>query len=184
MRPNGARAGAISTRARKRRKALVLSLATVVLTLLALASYARMPSYLVWNASASVPRGLYLMSPNAPIGRYDLVLAWLPDAVRRTAAERHYLPADVPIIKPVAAMFGDIVCAVGDGISINETVIAKRLAHDRQGRPMPTWLGCKILRDDELLLLAAGVTDSFDGRYFGPLEASQVVGTLVPLWTY
>jgi conjugative transfer signal peptidase TraF len=162
----------------------VLTLATVALALLALASSARMPSYLVWNASASVPLGLYLMSPNAPIGRHDLVLAWLPDAMRQTAAERRYLPADVPIIKPVAAIFGDIVCAGTDGISINEKVIAKRLAHDRQGRLMPTWLGCKTLRDNELLLLAPGVTDSFDGRYFGPLDLSQVVGTVVPLWTF
>jgi conjugative transfer signal peptidase TraF len=154
------------------------------MTLLALASYARMPSYLVWNASASVPLGLYLMTPDAPIGRHDLVLAWLPISARRTAADRGYLPVNVPIIKPVAAIFGDTVCAIEDGISINEKVIAKRLAQDRQGRPMPTWIGCKTLRDNELLLIAAGVTDSFDGRYFGPLEASQVVGTLVPLWTY
>jgi conjugative transfer signal peptidase TraF len=124
------------------------------------------------------------MSPNASVGRHDLVLAWLPDEVRRTAAERRYLPSNVPIIKPVAAIFGDTVCASGDDIAINETVMAKRLAHDRQGRSMPTWQGCKTLRENELFLLAAGVSDSFDGRYFGTLEASQVVGTLVPLWTY
>jgi type IV secretory pathway protease TraF len=32
-------------------------------------------------------------------------------------------------------------------------------------------------------LLMPGVPASFDGRYFGPIRASAVIGKLVPLWT-
>ena len=28
-----------------------------------------------------------------------------------------------------------------------------------------------------------GVPDSLDGRYFGPLPASSIIGRAVPLWT-
>jgi len=43
--------------------------------------------------------------------------------------------------------------------------------------------GCRILRQDEVFLLNPRSADSLDGRYFGPLPTSSVVGRAVPLWT-
>lgn len=160
-----------------------LALAGLGLGLIGCAWLADPAPRLVWNASASAPLGLYRVEVGARIGRGDTVLAVLPDAPRRLAAERFYLPASVPLIKRVAAMTGDRICGEGDGVSINGRVVAQRLAHDDKGRPLPRWTGCRVLADSEVFLLMEGVPDSFDGRYFGPVDAAQIVGRLVPLWT-
>jgi conjugative transfer signal peptidase TraF len=137
---------------------------------------------LVWNASASVPIGFYWRVTGAP-SRGDLVLARAPLWARRLAAERHYLPINVPIVKRVAAVAGDVVCASGDAISIDGRVVGYRLASDRTGRSLPQWEGCETLGAGEFFLLMADVPDSFDGRYFGVTERWDIIGRLAPLWT-
>ena len=48
-------------------------------------------------------------------------------------------------------------------------------------RPLPVWQGCRTLGTGELLLLNPDHPDSLDGRYFGPLPASAVIGRATPL---
>src|SRR3546814_3369298 len=86
-----------------------------------------------------------------------LVRAGLPPDARRLAAERGYLPDGVPLVKRIAALEGDRVCALDDAVSVNGRVAAKRQARDRLGRPLPRWTGCHVLADDELFLLMADV---------------------------
>lgn len=136
---------------------------------------------LVWNASASAPLGLYLrVDDTAEIG--DYVLVRTPPPVRDLAAERGYLPASVPMVKRIAADRGDLVCASGRTVSINGHIEIRRLEYDREGRPLPFWLGCRHLANDETFLLMADVSDSFDGRYFGPISRTAIIGKLVPIW--
>ncbi len=138
---------------------------------------------LVWNASASAPIGFYWRVAGRPSSG-DLVLARAPLWARKLAAERRYLPIGVPIIKRVAAVAGDVVCASGDAISIDGRVVAHRWASDRMGRPLPHWEGCETLGAGEFFLLMADTPDSFDGRYFGVTERRDIIGRLVPLWTW
>src|SRR3546814_1519836 len=70
-------------------------------------------SDLVWNASASAPIGLYSVSPGVPADPGDMVIARVPQLWRDLAARRHYLPANVPLVKRVAAAAGDDVCGLG-----------------------------------------------------------------------
>jgi conjugative transfer signal peptidase TraF len=137
---------------------------------------------LIWNASASAPIGFYWRVAGAP-SPGDLVLARAPFWARKLAAERRYLPIGVPIIKRVAAVAGDVVCASGDAISIDGRLVAHRLASDRMGRPLPWWEGCETLGAGEFFLLMADAPDSFDGRYFGVTERRDIIGRLVPIWT-
>ena len=138
---------------------------------------------LVWNASASAPLGLYWVAHSGPELR-QLVLVETPESVRALAATRGYLPAGVPLVKRVVALAGAEVCALDRGILIDGREVAVRLALDAQGRPLPAWNGCRVLEPDEIFLLQEGVAGSFDGRYFGPVKRSDVLGILVPLWTY
>jgi conjugative transfer signal peptidase TraF len=137
---------------------------------------------LVWNASASAPIGLYaLVSHDARRG--DLALVRTPPSVRELAAARGYLPANVPMVKRIAAANSDIVCASKELIFINGKAVAARRDHDSAHRPLPSWSGCRRLARDEVFLLMAPARDSFDGRYFGPTPRASIIGRLEPLWT-
>jgi conjugative transfer signal peptidase TraF len=137
---------------------------------------------LMWNASASTPIGLYRIARGAP-GVGDWVAVRTPIAVRRLAAERHYLPANVPLVKRVAARQGQRVCAAGRQVEVDGKAVASRRGRDPLGRPLPWWRGCQRLAAGELLVLGTA-PDSFDGRYFGPISSSAVIGRAVPLWTW
>ena len=166
------------------RKRAILALGLAGLGLLGLTALARPAPLLIYNASASAPIGFYHVLPAEPIRRGDLVLARTPDSVRRLAAERDYLPATVPLVKRVAALDGDTVCAIHHAITIDGRHVANQLAVDRLGRPLPVWTGCRTLGPGDIFLLMQSVPDSFDGRYFGPIRTTAVIGRLVSLWLW
>jgi len=174
-------AAAQSAAARRRRLLLVLSIATGCAAL-AIPGLTNPAPRLIWNASPSVPIGLYRLLPGTAPRLGDLVVVRLPDPARGLAAVRHYLPAGVPLLKRVAALAGDRVCALDASLSINGARRAIRLRRDTANRPLPWWTGCRTLRPDELLLLATDRRDSFDGRYFGPVSTASIIGTATPLW--
>ena len=161
----------------------ILTLGALGLGLIGFTSFADPAPRLVWNASASAPIGLYLNMGARDVSRGDLVLARAPESAHRLAATRGYLPEDVPLVKQVAGLSGDTICAAGDTTWINGGTPTLRLRRDRHGLEMPTWTGCKLLNSDEIFLLMGDVPDSFDGRYFGPIATSMIIGRLVPLWT-
>lgn len=136
---------------------------------------------LVWNASASAPIGLYLVQPDALLDPGDMVVARLPQAVRQMAAQRRYLPLNVPLVKRAVAVAGDEVCALGQGVFLNGRRIAGRQIVDGAGRPMPAWSGCVRLRGGEIFLLM-DASASFDGRYFGVTPRADIMGKARLLW--
>lgn len=137
---------------------------------------------LIWNASASAPLGLYAVGSPASLETGHMVIARVPEAYRRFAAERRYLPENVPLVKRIAGEPGDTVCAVGAAVFVNGTHVADRLARDRAKRPMPWWSGCVTLRRGTLFLLITDSPASFDGRYFGPTPRGDIIGRAWPLW--
>lgn len=152
------------------------------ITLLGLTSLFPPAPRLVWNASASAPIGLYSVSPGASIETGDMVVARVPDPWRMLAAKRRYIPANVPLVKHVAAAAGDEVCALGQEIFVNGRWLAERRVADAEHRPMPWWSGCVTLRGRQLFLLMTDSPASFDGRYFGVTNSTQVIGKARLLW--
>lgn len=138
---------------------------------------------LLWNVSASAPIGLYRVTHGRALARGDLVLAVPARALAAFADARGYLPQGVPLVKRIAAVAGNAVCARGNAVFIDGRFAAARRAADREGRPLSSWSGCRRLRSGEVFLLMADVRASFDGRYFGPTKVSEIVGTLEPIWT-
>jgi len=136
---------------------------------------------LLWNASASAPIGLYWVSPDAPVMTGDMVVARLPEPFRALAAARRYLPRNVPVVKRVAAEPGDEVCTLGDQVFVNGRAVARRKTVDAAGRTMPSWHGCRMLRRQQLFLLMDN-PDSFDGRYIGVSEGTDLIGRAKLLW--
>jgi conjugative transfer signal peptidase TraF len=138
---------------------------------------------LVWNASASMPTGLYAVEPGARLATGDVAVARLPIGARALAARRHYLPLGVPLVKKVAAVAGQRICWTGGRVTIDGRLAALRRRDDRAGRPLPWRHGCTMLLGDRVLLLATRSPDSFDGRYFGPTDAHDQIGKGITLWT-
>ncbi len=138
---------------------------------------------LIWNASASAPIGLYVVTPGGALATGTMVVAWPPDAWRSLAAARHYLPLHVPLVKRIAAGPGDMVCASRSAILIDGRKVASRQAQDRLGRPMSWWSACLHLQDGQYFLLMPDAPASFDGRYFGISEQADIIGSAHPLWT-
>ena len=171
----------VAGRRTRRRRLLIAALISSTAGPLVASALWRPPMLLVWNASASAPVGLYRLRVDAPVRRRDMVIAWTPEPVRSLAARRHYLPANVPLVKRVAAVAGDRVCAIGKIISINGRRVATRRRSDAAGRPMPWWSGCRDLRHGEYFLLMDNPL-SFDGRYFGITRRQELVGRAVLLW--
>lgn len=139
---------------------------------------------LVYNASASAPRGWYWVSRPLEIRVGDVVLAPLPKNIANLADERHYLPLTVPILKRVGAIEPQRVCIRGMWVQIGTQIVAERLERDGAGRPLPAWQGCRALLPGELFLLNTAHRASFDSRYFGPIPSASVLGVARPLWTW
>lgn len=139
--------------------------------------------YAVWNATASVPTGLYAIRGAASLHVGERVAIEPPTALRRLLAERHYLSTGVPLLKRIAAVRGQRVCRFAHGITIDGQHVGAARARDRLGRPLPVWAGCRMLRTGELFVMNPAAPDSFDGRYFGVLRDAAVIGRATPVWT-
>lgn len=137
---------------------------------------------LIWNASASVPVGLYWMRPVSSPKVGDLVAVLPPRALAGFLAERHYLPRGVPMLKHVAGVSGQLVCRNAYRITVDGKHLGDARDRDHLGRELPVWKGCRALARGDIFLMNPDVPDSFDGRYFGPLPATTITGRLTPLW--
>jgi conjugative transfer signal peptidase TraF len=130
---------------------------------------------LLLNGSPSEPPGLYLRAQGP--ARAGAIIAFRTPAAAFPYADRHmpYLHQR-PLLKAVAAIAGDEVCTHGDTLAINGIARAAIQTRDQEGGVLPHWSGCRSLRADELFVFSARVPNSFDSRYYGPVNQRAVLG--------
>ncbi len=87
----------------------------------------------------------------------------------------------MPVLKRLSGLRGDHVCRDGLAISINGRVVAVAMIADARGRGLPIWSGCSSLQHDDVFLLGDS-PDSFDGRYFGLLKRTHIIGKAARIW--
>jgi conjugative transfer signal peptidase TraF len=162
-------------------RATILSgISALGVALIALPATGILSPFLVYNPSPSAPIGFYKIEPAGEIRRGDLVFSNLPEDAEDLAAARGYLPKGVPVIKTVFALEGDYVCETGGRLSINENTVVSLRSTDNRGHPLPSpWSSCRPLAHREVLLLSDRIPDSFDGRYFGAVLDTDVLGKAV-----
>jgi type IV secretory pathway protease TraF len=124
-----------------------------------------------------------MRTPSVRLNEGVLVALRVPPAVRGLVHERRYLPNGSLLIKPVAAVAGDHVCARGGVLFINGEPFGTIRARDSEGRELPVYRGCGVLPAGQVFL-AAHHSRSFDSRSFGPVDVRALQGTVTPLWTY
>jgi conjugative transfer signal peptidase TraF len=140
-------------------------------------------THYIWNASSSVPVGLYQLQPIDKIALLDLVAIQPPEPLARYLADGGYLPRDVLLLKRVLALTGQTVCRMTRTIAIDGVQVGEARDRDRRGRLLPSWQGCRVLGAGEFFVMNPDASDSLDGRYFGMLRTSSVVGRALPVWT-
>ena len=156
---------------------------TAAVSLIGVASIASFAPRLIWNASASTPVGFYTIGEVGNLEVTDLVAVDAPEPLATFLSDGGYLPRGVPLLKRVAALPGQRVCRTGLVITVDGVPLGDALDRDRRGRLLPIWRGCQLVANGELFLMNWQVRDSLDGRYFGPLPATAVIGRATPLYT-
>ena len=138
---------------------------------------------IVINTSPSVAPGIYLRVDERPaVGRIvDFRIparAW-PYIRERTghAGRRWY------ILKPIAAGPGDEVNTMGRWLYINDRKIAPIYTHDEKGRLLPHWRADCVLGPHEYFVYSSRIWNSFDSRYYGPIQQGQITAVRAPLVT-
>lgn len=160
-----------------------LVLGGTAIVVLAAASLLVADDPIIYNHSPSLPAGFYLRIASQP-ARGRLIRFAMPAAAAAYARDRGDDASDVTFLKPVAAAAGDRVCRDGPSVSVNGAIVAAARELDSDGRPLPTWSGCRTLATGEVLVLATRVPNSFDSRYYGPVPTSRILGVYRPLWTF
>ena len=168
--------------AKKSSKPMLVALAfALVITILLVAPVVVRPlPRLIWNASKSVPVGLYWVEFRQP-NRSEIAVLKPPEWVQLFADQRNYLPSSAWLMKPVLVTGDAIVCRFGPLIFIDGRLQAKALLQDTMHRPMPVWKGCRKLGDTQVFLLSSH-HGSFDSRYFGPVDRALIIGTATRLF--
>lgn len=149
----------------------------------AIASFFSLPVKLLWNASASTPIGFYDLDPARNLKVGDLVAVMPEKPLADFIVKRGYIGRGVPLLKHIAALPGQKVCRTGNAVAVDAVPFGDALDHDREGRELPVWQGCRRIADGDLFLMNPSVPDSLDGRYFGPTPARDVIGKATPLYT-
>ena len=129
------------------------------------------------NGSPSVPCGVYRLAAVAPpLARGTLVVLPVPASVRAWHSRW------VPLLKPVAAMAGAVVCVGDEGLWVEGQWYGPVL-HEAAGQPLPRIRGCLAVPDGEVFL-ASPVPRSLDGRYFGPTPVAALTARAIPIMTW
>lgn len=163
----------------KRIESFTLGTAALAIAFLAAKPIINPAPLLIWNASESVPIGWYFVKKRPP--SIDEIAVIRPAGwVRNYASTRKYLPQKVLLLKPVFAVQPSVICRFGPYVFVNGKYVANAIIMDKMHRPLPVWKGCKALKPCQYFVLGRH-RDSFDSRYFGPIDRDQMIGTAIPL---
>lgn len=135
-----------------------------------------------FQVTPSMPKGIYEIKPAQRIEKGQIVLFDVPKNVRHLAKERGWLPKNLAynLMKPVVAVQGDRVSVSEKGLFVNNRYFGPVREKDSQGLPLPMLNGRFVLKADEYFT-ASGHANSFDGRYFGPINRSAIKGIAEPV---
>ena len=159
---------------------LLTTLAATTVVLLTI--WTKPAIHYVWNVSESAPIGLYVIQPTGRLFVTKLVAVEPPEPLATFLADGRYLPRGIPMLKRVLALPRQTVCRNHLTITVDAVKVGEAHERDSRGRPLPIWQGCRAVADGEVFLMNWQSADSLDGRYFGVLPTSAIIGQAEPLW--
>lgn len=138
--------------------------------------------HVIYSATASMPRGFYLVIPTNKISHQDIVEFTPPPNALNFAQKNHWLPQSGSIIKYVFAVPNDHVCTHNQKILVSGKEIGSISKFYAKNKPLPQTNFCGKLSKDQYLLLSTKSERSFDGRYFGPISLQKILGKAVHIF--
>lgn len=145
------------------------------------------------NTTRSIPLGLYWVSEK-PADRSEYVLLCPPQiGVMAEAKRRGYLVAGFCpgeygyMMKKIMAVPDDAVAITDVGVNVNGAWLPHSAprSRDASGRPMPRYQHTEFIVGKHEFLLMSDVSEtSFDARYFGPVNRSQIQSVIEPVFTW
>lgn len=145
------------------------------------------------NTSRSIPLGLYWAS-SAPVEKGRYVMFCPPKlAIFDAARQRGYIGAGFCpggygyMMKRVLASTNDAVRIADDGVQVNGQMLpfTVPVKVDAQGRSLPRYHEDSFtLTEYQVLLMADTNPQSFDARYFGPVQRSSIKSVIEPVLTW
>ena len=144
------------------------------------------------NTTPSIPLGVYQLT-NEPLVKGAYVLFCPPPApVFVMAKARGYVGAGFcpggygQLMKRLVAAKDDEVTINVEGVAVNgqRLSLSKPIKLDGGGRPLPHYAKSWVLDSDEVLVMSDSNSGSFDGRYFGPIQRSQIEGVIRPVFIW
>lgn len=137
------------------------------------------------NLTGSEPRGIYfLKSFDGTLQRGDLVFMKCPPGFEKFIYGRKWLPNEWSLLKTVRGIPGDSFCVSETDVSVEGKRFGPVFPFDRQGLPLPVLRGCWRVPPRHFLPIATGLDNSFDGRYFGAVPDSLIIGKAVPIVSF
>jgi len=163
----------------------VMGLAGVLVSILVLTVELGGPKLLI-NETPSEPVGFYrlVVHERSEFHRGMYVVFPVPQAYRSLVYGRHWMRQGVPLLKELLGLPGDQVCVFADRLEVNGEYVGPVFAHDSQGRSLPQIRGCFVVQVGTFFAASKHLANSFDGRYFGPLPVTQLLGEARPVWTF
>jgi conjugative transfer signal peptidase TraF len=137
--------------------------------------------YLI-QVSASMPKGVYKIKAADNVSLGQIVIFKIPKNVSDLVQKRRWAPEGLTylLMKPIAAKAGDRILISEKGLFLNSVYVGAVERFDSVGLPLPAIYGEFVLKQNELFTLSYH-ENSFDSRYFGPIQKSAVKGVVEPL---
>ncbi len=144
------------------------------------------------NVSDSYPVGIYQVTPTQPYQPGDLVSFCPPsNDIIKMGLSRGYLKRGLcasgttPLVKKIMAMNGERI-TLDDVVQINHNVWKDFPVRsvDSHHRLLPKLTDFTLQQGEMFLLSDYAPASSFDGRYFGAIQASSILGKARPIFIF
>ncbi len=138
----------------------------------------------IYNSTDSIPIGFYWVSQVDSLAKGDIAVFRPTEEAKNIILARGWLPENGYLLKPIVALKGDLVCAENSEIYVNGEAFGKVNLTDSKGRSLPRYSDCENLKSEQAFVAIKDKENSFDSRYFGALNISQIEGVARPLWMF
>ena len=159
---------------REQRKSKIFVLSVIFLTLIGSVLHFICGKLLYCNMTDSAVRGLYAAAPNQSLARGDYVIVRLPEGI-----ESLHVDAGFRLLKRIRGFPGESYTVDEEYLRTHDD--SYRIYH-KDGLPQLE-AGTYTIPDGTLLLLN-DTDDSFDSRYLGTIESSQIDKKVFLLLSY